>query len=400
MRLSEITVPDQPWTRRSFSPEFNRGRQWLTEEFKSVGLNVSTDTAGNLIGRLNGSAKKNLPIMIGSHSDTVPFGGRFDGILGVLSGLEAIQTLKENGALPAHDIELVDFLAEEPSEFGLSCIGSKAMAGKLESEQLDLTDGNGRKLGDAIRSVGGDPELLHQASRGANSIVAYLEIHIEQATRLESAGLSIGVVTDIAAIRRENIRVVGRADHAGATPMGLRKDALVTAAYLISATEELTEAANASVAAIVATIGKLSVSPNAANAVPGEVEFTLEVRSGDDAKLKAHTDGLLKRYRDIAQSREQAVHVQQVSCGTSTKSAAKVMRAIETASQNEGLQTMQLSSGAGHDAVYVSHLGPAGMIFVPCRDGRSHTPEEWVDEVGCARGAQVLLGALLELDKE
>ncbi len=398
MALADITVPDKPWTRRSFSPEFDRGRQWLIDEFKSAGLNVSIDTAGNLIGRISGSAKKNLPIMVGSHSDTVPFGGRFDGILGILAGLEAIQTLRENDMTLTHDIELVDFLAEEPSEFGLSCIGSKAMAGMLERDKLDLTDGNGRTLGEAIRAVGGCPDQLHLANRGENSISAYLELHIEQATRLESANIPIGVVTNIAAIRRENIRVLGRADHAGATPMGLRKDALVTAAELIFLTEELTEAANNQGAAIVATVGRMSLSPNAANVVPGEVEFTLEIRSGDDEKLRTHTENLLQGYHDIAAKREQSIEAYQISCGTATKSSDMVISAIEAASRNERLASMRMSSGAGHDAVYASHLGPVGMIFVPCREGRSHAPEEWVDEAQCAKGAQVMLGTLLQLD--
>ncbi|MBE1281676.1 MAG: hydantoinase/carbamoylase family amidase [Rhodobacteraceae bacterium] len=399
MALAEITRPDLPWTRRSFSPEFDRGRDWLRQEFESVGLDVSLDTAGNMIGRLPGSAQKNRPLMVGSHSDTVPSGGRFDGTLGVLAGLEAIQTLRENGVTLEHDIELVDFLAEEPSEFGLSCIGSKAMAGMLQDSDLDLQDGTGRTLREAMRSIGAVPEQLDQARRAENSNAAYLELHIEQATRLKSANVEIGVVTDIAAIRRDNVRVLGQTDHAGATPMGLRKDALVTASQMIALTEELTEQANEDGAAIVATIGRLELSPNAANAVPGVVEFTLESRSGDDDKLRAHTEGLLRRFEEIASARRQKVEIQPISCGTAVKSAGAVMQAIETATRDAGLSSMPLSSGAGHDAAYAARLGPAGMLFITCQDGRSHTPEEWVDQPECAEGAQVLMGAMLELDK-
>jgi N-carbamoyl-L-amino-acid hydrolase len=336
--------------------------------------------------------------MVGSHSDTVPSGGRFDGILGVLAGLEVVQTLRDNGLTLNHDFELVDFLAEEPSEFGLSCIGSKAMAGLLEPYHLKLEDGTGRTLGQAIKEVGGNPDRLDTARRAKDSITAYVELHIEQAKTLEASDTPIGVVTDIAAIRRENICVRGQTDHAGATPMRFRKDALVTASKMVLATEEMTLQACESGPQIVATVGSLSVSPNAANAVPGEIRFTLEIRCGDDEKLRAHTECLLAKFLNIAENRGNNVEIESVSCGLATKSSEHVMEAIETAAENSGLSSTRLSSGAGHDAVYASYLGPMAMIFIPCLNGRSHTPDEWATKQQCGDGAQAMIGAILELD--
>jgi N-carbamoyl-L-amino-acid hydrolase len=398
MHLAGITVPDIPWTRRSFSSEFAQGRRWLAQEFKAAGLTVATDTGGNLIGNKQGSSVHNRPIVTGSHSDTVPAGGRFDGILGVLAGIEVAQTLKENDIKLSHPLEVIDFLAEEPSEFGLSCIGSKAMAGLIDKEHLTLMDSSGRTLAQAISEVGGCPDRINEARRAPGSIAAYIELHIEQAKYLEKNDISIGVVTDIAAIRRENIHVIGRADHAGATPMAFRSDALVTASQMVKDTQEMTLAANEKGPAIVATIGLFNVFPNAANAVPGEVEFHLETRCGDDTKLKNHTEMLLGRFRETAHSADQKATFQTISCGTATISSPLVLSAIETAADKSGFSHARLSSGAGHDAVYASKIGPAAMIFIPCRDGRSHTPKEWASKEQCAAGTQTLLRAVLELD--
>ena len=232
--LSRLTDPERPWTRRSFTPRFLEGRAWLMEQFRAAGLDTSVDAGGNLVGRLQGTEQGLKPILIGSHSDTVPSGGRYDGILGVLTALEVAQGFVESGRRPRHTLEVVDFLAEEPSEFqGLSCIGSRAISGALTEDHLALHRDDGMSLREAIAYVGGDPAKLEDSVREAGSIAAYLEVHIEQGRVLESQSVPIGIVTDIVGIRREKIVVTGRADHSGATPMPLRRDAAVGAAKLI-----------------------------------------------------------------------------------------------------------------------------------------------------------------------
>lgn len=227
--LSRITEPDRPWTRRSFSPLFLEGRRWLAGEFRAAGLEPVIDAGGNLVANLEGSNSNLKPLVVGSHSDTVPSGGRYDGILGVLAALEVAQSLVDSGERLRHSLRVYDFLAEEPSEFGVSCIGSRALAGALTPDLLDLVRPDGMTLREGLRFVGGDPDELASVQCSPNGITAYIEVHIEQGRVLESEGIRIGIVTDIIGIHRERITVTGRADHAGATPMRLRADALVGA---------------------------------------------------------------------------------------------------------------------------------------------------------------------------
>lgn len=397
--LSRITDPDKPWTRRSFTPRFLEGRCWLTEEFRAAGLEPRVDAGGNLIARIEGSEQGLKPILIGSHSDTVPSGGRYDGMLGLLAALEVAQSLREAGRKLRHPLEVVDFLAEEPSEFGLSCIGSRAMAGTLSSEMLDLARADGLTLREALRNVGGDPDRLENVRRAPDSIAAYVEVHIEQGRVLENEGTRIGVVTDIAGIHRDRITVTGRADHAGATPMNLRHDALVGASAVVSAAYRRALDASTEDRPLVATVGKLDVSPNAINAVPGLVEMILEVRSGDEAATRVFTADLLAEVGPAIRDFGLSVSSAEVSHARPTPCATVVREAIARAADGLGLSRRNMPSGAGHDGVHVSHCGPVGMIFVPCRDGRSHAPEESIEPSQAADGARALAGAVLELDR-
>ena len=229
--LSRITDPLSPWTRRSFAEQFSQGRAWLKAEFAAAGLAVSVDAGGNLIGRLPGSGGAGA-LVSGSHSDTVPAGGRFDGVLGLLAALEAAQCMLEQKVHLHHSLEVVDFLAEEPSDFGLSCIGSRSWAGVLTAADLERTLPSQLSLAAAIDSVGGCAERLGLPVRSPESVAAYVELHIEQGLVLAERHAEIGIVTALVAIRRYEVVVEGRADHAGTTPMHLRKDALVGAAGL------------------------------------------------------------------------------------------------------------------------------------------------------------------------
>jgi N-carbamoyl-L-amino-acid hydrolase len=230
MTLAAITDPEKPYTRRSFSPRFLEGRAWLRRRFEEAGLAIRLDAGGNLIGRLEGSLAAE-PILLGSHSDSVPSGGRFDGPAGIIAALEAVRGFRDQGYQPRHPIEVVDFLAEEPSEYGVSCVGSRAMAGALDDAMLASRNAAGEPLAAAIARIGGDPGRLGEARR--NSIAGYLELHIEQGVVLENSGVDLGLVTTIVGIARVEIILEGAADHAGTTPMELRRDAGLAAARLI-----------------------------------------------------------------------------------------------------------------------------------------------------------------------
>lgn len=398
--LSEITDPERPWTRRSFTPRFLEGRKWLAGEFREAGLETELDPAGNLIGRLAGADPSLKPILIGSHSDTVPSGGRYDGILGVLAALEVAQSFSERGDRLRHTLEIVDFLAEEPSEFGLSCIGSRALAGTLTDEHLALTRPDGMTLREGIAFVGGRPAELASVKRPADGIAAYVEVHIEQGRVLENERIPIGIVTDIVGIRRERIIVTGRADHAGATPMPLRADALVGAAKLIEAAYKRALATSRDNQPLVATFGRIEVSPNAANAVPGEAVLTLEVRSGNEAAVKAFGEALVRDLRPALEELRLTIAVEPISHVAPTACAPEIRSAIANASTSLGLATRDLPSGAGHDGVHIAYIGPVGMLFVPCLEGRSHAPEESITPDQAGDGARVLAETVRLLDAQ
>ncbi len=398
--LSRLTDPDRPWTRRSFTSRFLEGRAWLAAEFRAAGLETAIDAGGNLIGRIEGTEQGLKPILIGSHSDTVPSGGRYDGILGVLAALEVAQSLIESGTRLRHPLEVVDFLAEEPSEFeGLSCIGSRAMSGALTPQHLALRRADGMSLEEGIAYVGGRPAEIALSARRPGSIAAYLEVHIEQGRVLENEAKPVGIVTDIVGIRRERITVTGRADHAGATPMPLRSDALVGAARLIEAAYGRALATSGDEQPLVATFGKIEVSPNAANAVPGEVVMTLEVRSGNEAAVSTFGTALVRDVQPELAALRLAVTAEPISNVAPVACAPAVRTAIADAAKANDLGTRDLPSGAGHDGVFVSRLGPIGMIFVPCLDGRSHAPEEAIEPGQAADGARALAGAVSLLDE-
>jgi len=397
--LSRMTDPAKPWTRRAFDAQFAQGRAWLEAEFKTAGLSVAIDAGGNLVGRASGIGQQLGALVAGSHSDTVPAGGRFDGVLGVLAALEAAQCIREQQLSLLHPLEVVDFLAEEPSEFGISCIGSRSWTGVLTASDLARQLPYGLTLATAIDSVGGTAGRLGPPIRDRDSVAAYVEVHIEQGLVLAERKAAIGIVTAIVGIRRYEVTVEGRADHAGTTPMHLRRDALVGAADFLRAVDHLARARPAESPYLVATVGKLSVEPNAINAVPGSVRMILETRSTEEPALDQFEGELWKQTERELRDRGLRLHVTQLSQTSPTACSPMIQDAIEKASTSAGFLSTRLPSGAGHDGVFVAPIAPMGMIFVPCRDGRSHAPEEWAEPVDCANGARVLAETLLLLDR-
>jgi N-carbamoyl-L-amino-acid hydrolase len=399
MALAEITDPARAYTRRSFSPFFLQGRAWLQRRFEEAGLEVRLDVGGNLIGRVEGSDPALGTIMLGSHSDTVPSGGRFDGVAGVIAALEVVRSLGNQGRL-RHAVEVVDFLAEEPSEYGLSCVGSRAMSGLLEAKMLSYANASGEQLGDAIDRIGGAVSRLADARR--TDIAAFLELHIEQGIVLESRSIDLGLVTAIAGIARVEIVFQGAADHAGTTPMDLRRDAGLAAARTVAfAAERASSLAAAGRGYFVATAGVLEIEPNAANVVPGRARVIFDIRAEDHALANAFIAELDRESTAIAAAtRVERSRYAILSNATPAACDAHLRALLARAAERFGFSTMPLASGAGHDAAFVSRIAPSAMLFVPCKDGKSHTPEEWAEPDALAAGAAVLLEAVRSFDAE
>lgn len=392
--LAAITEPGRPWTRRAFTPMFLEGRKWLEKAMRDVGAVTRIDAAGNLIGTIPGRRPELGTIMLGSHSDTVPDGGRFDGIAGVVVALEVARGLRDRGMVLEHTLEVVDFLAEEVSIFGVSCIGSRGMSGTRPAEWLTRTS-DGLTLEQAISRAGGDARLPAQR----DDIKAFLELHIEQGPVLQDEGLDVGVVTAISGITRIEVIVEGRADHAGTTPMGSRKDALTTAAWIALGIEELGRALAGGEAHFAATVGEFEMTPNAANVVPARVRMLIDARAERREDMDRFVDELDRGVAAIAEKTGVTVSVPRiVSDNQPMPCNAELLDVLDAACETSGARHRRMASGAGHDTAWMARITRAAMIFVPCADGRSHAPDEFATSDDIALGAAVLLDAVLALD--
>ncbi len=394
--LAAITEPDRPYTRRAFSALFPQGRAFLAERFREAGLETRIDAAGNLIGRRPGLKPGSGTIMLGSHSDTVPDGGRFDGIAGVAAALEVARSLADRGTALDHDLEIVDFLAEEVSVFGVSCIGSRGMAGVLPQEWLVRQSG-GLTLAEGIRQAGGDPARIAAQARG--DIAAFLELHIEQGPVLEEEKFDIGVVTAIAGITRIEIVVDGRADHAGTTPMGGRADALAAAARLVTGVEALAKSFAGGRFHFTATVGEFSIEPNAANVVPSRARLLIDARAEERAMMDLFANSLDQMAEQIARETGTTISApRRISDNPPTPADPMLVTVLDAACSAVDASHRRMVSGAGHDTAWMARATRSAMIFVPCRGGRSHAPEEFAENDDIALGAAVLLHAVLQLD--
>jgi beta-ureidopropionase / N-carbamoyl-L-amino-acid hydrolase len=399
MALAELTEPERPYTRRSFSPLYLKGRAWLAARFTEAGLQTHVDAAGNLIGRMEGKDLSRGVIAVGSHSDTVPSGGRFDGIAGLIAGLEIVRALHEAHLRLDHTLEIIDFLAEEPSDFGLSCIGSRGVSGALEASMLDMKEPEGETLGEALRRVGGNPDLIPTARRA--DIKAFLELHIEQGIVLETKSRDVGIVTSIAGVRRIEIVFEGAADHAGTTPMALRHDALVAAANTVTSIRRIAERLSAQAADyFVATVGILTIEPGASNVVPAKCRMVIDVRTTNPALTNEFAE-LIERDSAVhaAEARVSRAPFVTLSDGPPVACDPRLRAALRRSADELDLRQTDIASGAGHDAAFMSRICPSGMLFVPCRKGKSHSPEEWADREAIAAGAAVVLQTIKSLDR-
>lgn len=378
--------PNGGYDRIAYSAADRRARDWLIREMEAVGLAVREDEIGNVIGRREGTDPQRGAIALGSHTDSVPSGGNYDGVLGVLGGLACLRTIQAEGLHLNHPVELIDFAAEEATMPG-GTVGSRAMAGLLPAALLEANAFDGRTLAEHLRDFGLDPALVGRARRPREAFAAYLELHIEQGGVLEADGLPVGVVEGIVGIRRFAVTYRGVANHAGTTPMADRRDALVYAAPFIT---ELPRIAIAH--GIVGTIGTLQIFPGAPSVIPGEVRLDVEIRAIAETAL----DAAERELRDVARDSGATVAAVSAKGGvTSTPSIMGLMR--ETCSALE-IPYKTMPSGAGHDAMCIATLAPQGMIFVPSRGGISHAPGEFTEHEHCVAGARALLGTLLRAD--
>ena len=370
------------------------GRQYVMGLMREVGLAPRIDPAGNIFAVRKGQEPSLRPILFGSHIDSVPQGGNFDGDLGSLAAIESIRVLNAANIVTRHPLEVVIWAHEEGGTFPNALNGSRAVAGQLVPGEMDQVFEDLRKA-DGIRRIGGDPDRIADARRPPGSIHCYLELHIEQGGTLDRQHLQIGVVEGIVSISRFTATVTGFANHAGTTMMADRQDALVAASELVIAVrEEVTRVDGRQVG----TVGHIDVTPNAGNVVPGKAVLTIELRDLSEAKLTSIADAIAARGRTIAATTKTRIEIEPTGHYGPALATPAVQSAIERAASRLNLSHIRLPSGAGHDAQMAATLGPMGMIFVPSIGGVSHSPLERTDWDDCVRGADVLLATVLEVD--
>jgi len=379
-------------SRIAYSDADIAGREYVRKRMEAAGLTPRVDAAGNLFARRAGTENTLPPVLFGSHTDSVPNGGNFDGDLGTLAAIEVMQTLNEAGTATKRPLEIVDWQNEEGYAFNGGLVGSSAAAGHLTQKELAAV-WNGMTLGDAIRRIGGDPARVQEAVRPKGSFACYLELHIEQGGNLEKAGVPVGIVEGIVAIDRYDVEIQGFANHAGTTPMPERHDALLAASHVTIAVNEIVRSESGRQ---VGTVGQLNVTPNVPNIVPGSVNLVVELRDLSSRKIAMLADRIRARTREIAAQTGTRIEMRPAAHHDEALATPEVQKSIEAAAAKLGLGTMRLPSGAGHDAQMMAQLGPMGMIFVSSVGGISHSPKELTRWEDCANGANALLLAVLD----
>jgi N-carbamoyl-L-amino-acid hydrolase len=380
-------------SRVAYSDADRQGREYVMSLMRTARLDVSVDAAGNLVGRRAAANNDDrlLPILFGSHIDSVPEGGNYDGDVGSLGAIEVAQTLAENNVMLRHPIEVIILQNEEG---GL--IGSEAVIGALTEKELDLVNKSGKTVREGIRFIGGDVSKLATVKREKGSIAAYLELHIEQGGTLESEKIDIGVVEGIVGINWWDVTIEGFANHAGTTAMNNRQDALLAAAKFI-------EAVNRVVTSVpgrqVGTVGRIQALPGAPNVIPGKVVCSLELRDLDAAKIQMLYQKIRAEADQIAKSNRVTFAFKELNANIPAPTDPRLRSIIDNSAKELGLTTKLMPSGAGHDAQDMAHIGPVGMIFIPSIGGISHSPKEFSRPRDIENGANVLLEALLRIDQ-
>ncbi|UOM35289.1 Zn-dependent hydrolase [Acuticoccus sp. I52.16.1] len=379
--------------RLTLSDEDRMVRDWFTKACEAAGLTLAIDTMGNMFATRPGTDPNAPPIAVGSHLDTQPAGGKFDGILGVLAGLEAIRTLNDAGYQTTHPITLINWTNEEGARYAPGMSGSGVYSGELTYEQMmSSADKDGAVFGEELERIG----YKGTEPVGERKFAAFVELHIEQGPILEAEEIQIGVVEGGQGLYWFDGTVAGRDSHAGTTPMTHRRDAMMALAELALAIEEI---ALANAPAAVGTMGEVAVLPGSRNTIPGTATFRAELRHPDGATLTAMAEALDAKIAEIAARRPVDITLDMRWRKDPVTFDPRVVEAVAAAVEKHGLTSKRMISGAGHDAFYVASLCPTGMIFIPCWEGISHNEEESATQVDCAAGAQVVLDTLVRLDE-
>ena len=387
-------TPDKGTTRLTYSPEFRQASDYLRGQMEAAGLIVREDAVGNLIGRLEGRQLDLAPVLIGSHFDSVPNGGKFDGQAGVIAGIEIAFQLKERGLTPERPVEFIAMIEEEGTRFGGGLLASRIMTGKVDmAALLDYADDDGILFRDAMQDYGLEPSKAHEAVRQAGSVHAFLELHIEQGPVLEASGDDVAIVDRIVGLGQLKATFHGQAGHAGTTPMNARRDALVGA---VTALAQLPDLARTIGEDAVLTVGKMEVHPGGANVIPDRVVFTADIRAPKENVVRA----LMDQAHDVierAGGNDLSVDVEQQIFISPVPLSAQMHERLQFHANKLGLKSRTMVSGAGHDAMVMADFAPTGLVFVPSRHGISHAPEEWTDCDQLAKGVDVLFLTLCDL---
>jgi len=394
--LAAISDAEPPAvTRIVFTPTDLKARAWVISLCKEAGLAVRQDAIGNIFARWNGIDPAAPAIGTGSHIDAIPNAGKYDGVVGVLGGLEAIRALQRGGFRPKNSIELLVFATEEPTRFGIGCLGSRLLSGTLSAEAAAKLKDRGGESVDDVRRKAGFNGNLQDVKLPKGYYKAFLELHIEQGPLLERARTSLGIVKSIAAPASLRIFIEGAGGHAGGVLMPDRKDALCAAAELILAIENAARSSGA--VDTVATVGVCDVFPGAVNSIPSRVGMTLDIRDTDLARRDGVMQTIEHALQDISAKRRVSIQSELLNADAPEDCAPEVRAALSDSCREHGFPLLEMVSRAYHDSLFISRIAPTGMLFIPCRNGYSHRPDEYAAPEDIARGALVLAEALAKL---
>ena len=393
-KLSEFGINKNNGNDRVAYSDFDiQAREHIIEYLKNLGLKVEVDYAANIIARKEGANKKLKPIIFGSHIDAVPNGGHYDGPLGVIGGIEALETILDSKIITSHPLELIIFTNEEGGVFG-----SRALAGKLSDDALEVKTASGFTNGEGVDRLGGNQNRIFEVAKSSNDYHAFIELHIEQGNILNKNNIDIGVVTGIVGLKWWDVTITGFANHAGTTPMDERKDPMITAADFILLVKSIITNVPGSQ---VGTVGKIEAYPGAPNVIPGKVKLSLEIRDLEESKIDFLFREIEKKARIIASNNDTTISFSSIDINASPALMNKQIQSLIIDAANElNYSFKKMPSGAGHDAQDMAVIVPSGMIFIPSVGGISHSPKEFSSEEAVYKGTNILLQTILKIDKE
>ena len=393
-KLSEFGINKNNGNDRVAYSDYDiHAREYLKNYLKNLGLKVDVDYAANIIARKEGANKTLKPIIFGSHIDAVPNGGHFDGPLGVIGGIEALETILDSNIVTSHPLELIIFTNEEGGVFG-----SRALAGKLNTSALEVKTASGFTNGEGVDRLGGNQKRIFEVIKSSDDYHAFVELHIEQGNILNKSNVDIGVVTGIVGLKWWDVVIEGFANHAGTTPMDERKDPMITAAdFILLVREVISELPGNQVG----TVGKIEAYPGAPNVIPGKVKLSLEIRDLDENKIDFLFSEIEKESKIVASKNETTISFSSIDINASPALMNKQIQSLITDAVTElNYSFKKMPSGAGHDAQDMAIIVPSGMIFIPSVDGISHSPKEFSTDEAVYKGVNILLNTILKLDKE